>query len=161
MERKILIVYYSHSGNTKKVAESIKKVTGGTLFEIQPDPAYPADYTATLQQTRKEKQEGYTPALKHSVGDIKAYDIIFVGSPNWFSAPASPVATFLSETDLSDKTVVPFCTHGGGGEAHVLSGIAEKCPSSEVLKGLAVRSNDCGNAEAMISKWLRDINLAN
>jgi flavodoxin len=69
------------------------------------------------------------------------------------------VATFLSETDLSGKTVVSFCTHGGGGEAHVLSDIAEKCPFPEVLNGLAIYSNDCGNAEAMISKWLRDINL--
>jgi flavodoxin len=161
MEKKILIAYYSHSGNTKKVAESIKKVTGGTLFEIQPDPEYPADYNTTLQQARKEKLNGYTPALKYSVGDIKAYEIIFVGSPNWFGALASPVATFLSETDLPGKTVLPFCTHGGGGEAHVLSGIAEKCPSSEVLNGLAIYSNDCGNAAAMISKWLRDIDLMN
>jgi flavodoxin len=161
MERKVLIACYSHSGNTKKVAESIKKVTGGTLFEIQPDPVYPADYNATVRQARDEKERGYTPALKHSIGDIKVYDITFVGSPNWFGAPASPVATFLSETDLSGKTVVPFCTHGGGGEAHVLSGIAEMCPSSEVLKGLAIRSSDCGNAEAMISKWLRDIKLVN
>jgi flavodoxin len=159
MERKVLIAYYSHSGNTKIVAESIKKATSGTLFEIQPDPAYPADYNATIRQARTEKQRGYTPALKYSVGDIKVYDIIFVGSPNWFGAPASPVVTFLSETDLSGKTAVPFCTHGGGGEAHVLSGIAEKCPLSEVLKGLAIYSNDCGNAEAMISKWLRDIKL--
>lgn len=161
MERKILITCYSHSGNTKKVAESIMKMTGGTLFEIQPDPAYPADYNATVQQARSEKQRGYTPALKHSVGDIKVYDIVFVGSPNWFSAPASPVVTFLSEADLSGKTVVPFCTHGGGGEAHVLSGIAEKCPLSKVLKGLAIYGNGCGDAEATVSKWLRDIKLVN
>lgn len=161
MERKILVACYSHSGNTKKIAESIMKMTGGTFFEIQPDPAYPADYNATVRQARSEKQRGYTPALKRSVGDIKVYDIVFVGSPNWFSAPASPVSTFLSETDLSGKTVVPFCTHGGGGEAHVLSGIAEKCPLSEVLKGLAIYGNGCGDAEAAVSKWLRDIKLVN
>ena len=113
---KILIAYYSWSGHTKKVAEAIQNEIGGDLFEIQPETAYSDDYKTVVDQAKKEINEGYRPALKNNVANIAQYDIVFIGSPNWWGTIAPVVSTFVEQNDLSGKTVVPFITHGSGGE---------------------------------------------
>lgn len=114
IDEKILVVYFSHSGNTRTVAEQITRSTGADLFEIQPQEAYPTDYHSVVNQAKKEINTNHRPALKNDVQDFDKYDIIFIGSPNWWSTIAPPVATFLERHDFSGKTIVPFMTHGGG-----------------------------------------------
>ena len=114
---KVLVAYYSWGGNTKYAAAQIQKATGGTLFEIKPARPYPAEYRECTVQAKKEIQEGFRPELASRVEDIGKYDVIFIGSPNWWSTIAPPVAAFLASYDLSGKTVIPFVTHGGGGMA--------------------------------------------
>ncbi|MDL2297229.1 NAD(P)H-dependent oxidoreductase, partial [Bacteroidales bacterium OttesenSCG-928-E04] len=108
-EKKILVVYYSWSEgkNTETVARFIQKNTGGDIFEIIPVNDYPDDYQACVDQAKKEINEGFKPALKTKVENIESYDIIFIGTPNWWSTMAPPVATFLSEHNLKGKTVIP------------------------------------------------------
>ena len=96
---RILIVYYSRTNNTKAVAEHIRDATKGTVFEIVPERPYPQEYRATTEQAKKEINEGYRPPLKTNLDSIKDYDVIFVGTPNWWSTMAPPVATFLSSHD--------------------------------------------------------------
>ena len=115
MTEHVLVAYFSRSGNTRKIANLIHQEVGGTLYEIQPQVPYPNSYDAVVDQAKKEIQAGYKPALQSTLDHIESYDTIFVGSPNWWSTIAPPVTTFLSEYDLSGKTIVPFCTHGGGG----------------------------------------------
>ncbi|HOQ51880.1 MAG TPA: flavodoxin, partial [Candidatus Atribacteria bacterium] len=119
MRGNILIAYYSRSGNTRKLAQLIHQKVGGTVHEIQPEIPYPASYNATVEQAKKEIQAGFRPPLKTKIEHIEAYDTIFLGSPNWWSTIAPPVATFLEENDLSGKTIIPFCTHGGGGRGRI------------------------------------------
>ena len=118
---KILIAYYSWSGHTKKVAEAIQNEIGGDLFEIQPETAYSDDYKTVVDQAKKEINEGYRPALKNNVANIAQYDIVFIGSPNWWGTIAPVVSTFVEQNDLSGKTVVPFITHGSGGEQNTIT----------------------------------------
>ncbi|NIV37833.1 MAG: flavodoxin, partial [Anaerolineae bacterium] len=103
---RILIVYYSYSpsGNTRRIADLIRQEVGGTVHEIEPEAPYPRSYDATVDQAKGEIQSGYKPPLKSDLDSAKAYDTIFVGSPNWWSTIAPPVATFLSQHDLSGKT---------------------------------------------------------
>ncbi len=150
----ILIAYYSRSGNTRRIAKLIHDEVGGTIFEIQPEISYPDDYDSVLAQAKKEIQSGYMPALKSKIEDINAYDTIIIGSPNWWSTIAPPVAAFLSEYDLSGKTIVPFCTHGGGGQAGVLKGIAGLCSGSTVLTGFDIYGNGGSDAKGSVSVWL-------
>lgn len=82
IDEKILVVYFSHSGNTRTVAEQITRSTGADLFEIQPQEAYPTDYHSVVNQAKKEINNNHRPALKNDVQDFDKYDIIFVGSPN-------------------------------------------------------------------------------
>ena len=155
IDQPILIVYYSHSGNTRKIANLIHQEVGGTIHEIQPEVPYPNSYNAVVDQAEKEMQAGYKPALQSTLDHIESYDTIFVGSPNWWSTIAPPVATFLSEYDLSRKTIAPFCTHGGGGLGRVGEDIAKLCPHSTVLSSFEVYGSGGVDAQARVSAWLR------
>ena len=91
---KVLVAYFSHSGNTREVARQISEATGGDLFEIVPATPYPTEYRAVVDQGKKEIEAGVRPALKNPVGDLSQYDVIFVGSPCWWATIAPPVATW-------------------------------------------------------------------
>ena len=153
---KILIVYFSHSGNTRIVAEKIKNATGGAIFEIIPTIAYPTDYNTVVDQAKKEISKGYKPELKSKINNIEQYDIIFVGSPNWWSTFAPPVATFLSSYNFNGKTIVPFITHEGSEMGHSVADIKKLCPKANVLNGLAIKGTKVNNSDTEISKWLKE-----
>jgi flavodoxin len=156
----VLVAYFSRSGNTRRIAYLIHQQVGGTLHEIQPEEPYPDSYNATVDQAKKEIQAGYRPALRSTLDDIESYDTVFVGSPNWWNTIAPPVATFLSENDLLAKTIVPFCTHGGGGLGRIGQDIARLCPQSTVLSSFEIYGSGGGNAQARVSAWLSSSRLS-
>jgi flavodoxin len=156
----ILIVYYSHSGNTGKVAALIQKQVGGTLFPLEPETPYPADYAKVVELSKQEIPAGHKPPLKTKAPDLAEFDTVFVGSPNWLNTIAPPVATFLAENDLSGKKVVPFATYGGGGLGKIAEDIAKLCPKSTVLESIALSRDGGAGAEEAISGWLKKIGLA-
>ena len=154
---KTCIVYYSHSGNTRQFAQLIAKQIQGDCFEILPEKAYPESYNAVVKQAKKEIRAGFLPALQSTVPDITAYDAVLIGTPNWWSTIAPPIATFLKSNAFTGKKVVPFCTHGGGGFGHIERDIEKYCPSSDVLSGLAVYAGSCKETE--IRNWLCSIGV--
>lgn len=158
---KVLVVYYSYSGNTRAVAGQIAEATGADVFEIVPAKPYPADYQALVDQAKREISAGYRPALKTAPGDLENYDVIFIGSPNWWSTVAPPVASFLANYDLSGKTLVPFMTHGGGRMGHSVADIQKLCPGATLLEALAVSGSRAKNAENEVRTWLRKIKIVN
>jgi flavodoxin len=157
--KKILVAYFSHSGNTRVIAQLIKDATGGDLYEIQPQKDYPADYQTVVNQAKREINSNYRPVLKTKIRNIESYDIIFIGSPNWWSTIAPPVATFLTSYQLEGKTIIPFMTHGGGGMGHSVSDIKKLCPRSVVLEGLPVNGSMVSRAESDVLKWLREMKI--
>ena len=161
MTKKILIAYMTHSGNTRAIANIIHNVIGGITFEIQPEVPYPNSYNAVVEQAKKEIKAGYRPALKTDLNSIEAYDTIFIGSPNWWSTIAPPITTFLSAHDWSRKTVVPFCTHGGGGKGQIIKDIAKLCPGATVLGGIDVFGRGSRDTQAKVSAWLANLGISN
>jgi len=157
MKGKILIVYYSHSGNTAKMAELITKQIDGTLCELMPEKAYPNDYNSVLQQSKEEIASGFHPKLKNDFSQLESYGTVFIGTPNWCSTIAPPLATFLDNQDLAGKTVIPFCTHGGGSWGRMERDIADLCPDFRILKGLAVYG--VNSSEERIIDWLKEIGI--
>lgn len=159
-EKKILVVYYSlRNGNTRVVAEQIQKSMGGDLFRIETVNTYPTEYNAVTEQAKKELESGYKPALKTTVKDIAQYDVIFIGSPCWWSTTAPAVRTFLSSYDLSGKTIVPFMTHEGSGMGHSEADIKKLCPKSSVLEGLPIRGSAVKESQNAVDMWLRKIKM--
>ena len=130
-DKKILVVYYSRTGTTAQIARYIQESTNADIFEIIPVNAYPDDYDSMTEQAKKEINEGYLPPIKGGLSNISDYDVIFIGSPCWWSTIAPPVSTFLSQHDLAGKTVVPFSTHGGSGLANNAIDTAKKSKRSK------------------------------
>lgn len=158
-ENNIIVAYFSHSGNTRVIADQIHEIVGGDIFEIVAVDPYSRDYDEVVEQARKELSEKYRPKLKAKVEKMSSYEVVFVGYPNWWGTIPMPVATFLSEYDLSGKTIVPFCTNEGSGMGRSVTDIKEICPESAVLDGLAVRGGTVKNAQNEVSGWLRKIGM--
>jgi flavodoxin len=152
-QSKILVAYFSHTGNTKAVAEEIKKQTGADIYEIVPQKAYPTDYKLVVEQAKTEIERDYRPPLKSKTIDIKKYDIIVVGSPCWWSTMAPPVATFLTSYNFSGKKIAPFMTHEGSRFGNTLNDIKSLCPKATLLEGMTIRGSEVGNAKEQIAKW--------
>lgn len=151
-----LVVYYSQTATTRRLAEIIATATGADLVEIIPDKAYPDDYEATIEQARVEFRDNIRPTLRSAPDDIAAYDTIFVGSPNWYSTYAPPVLAFLEAHDFTGKKLVPFNTNGGGGAGSMPRDLATECPGAEVLKGIFLSG---GIDEVRVGEWLQDIGV--
>jgi flavodoxin len=154
----ILIAYYSWAGSTRRIAEQLHAKAGGQLFEILPQAAYPGDYNACVAQAKKEIQAGLKPELKTKLEDVKPFDIILLGTPNWWSSIAPPVAAFLSAYDLSRKTIAPFLCHGGGGQGHIVKDIEKLCPHSSVLPCLAI-SGKATPSDGELAAWLKQAGI--
>ncbi len=154
---KILIAFYSWSGNTRYAAEQIQKATNGTLFEIKPKQAYPKDYAECVTQAKKEIQAGFKPELASDVENFSQYEIVFVGTPNWWSTMAPPVFAFLSSHDFKGKTVVPFVTHGTGGMARCETDMRAACPGSNFLPGKAFYGNRIYDAASELTQWASSV----
>ena len=152
MTEKILIAYYSHTGNTKSVAEKIQSLIGGDLFEIKTTQTYPANYNDLINQAQIEKQNNVMPKLVESI-DISDYDKIFIGTPVWWYTFATPIRTFLAENDFSGKTIVPFCTHGGGGASSTYTDIQGLCPNAVVEEGFTSYQDSAKLSD--IEAWLK------
>lgn len=156
-KEKILIVYFSHTGNTRRIAEQIHRNIGGDLVEIEIIDPYPEDHGEILEQARKEINAGYRPALKTKVENMSEYTVCLLGYPNWWGTIPAPVSTFLEEHDLSGKTIAPFCTHGTGGLARTVDAVGKACPDSKVLDALGISNNRVAEAESEVTEWLSHI----
>ena len=154
--QKILIVYYSWSGNTETVAKEIQKQTKGDIFKIEPVKPYPTEYKSCTEQAKKEIKDDYKPAIKGKVENINSYDIIYIGTPNWWSTLAPPVKTFLTSYDLSGKTIMPFVTHGSGGEARCISDMKKIVPKANFKKGLAMNGSKVNKCQPEVEKWVKE-----
>ena len=156
---KILIVFYSHSGNTRKIAECIQQNTQGDLFEIEPVSDYPTSYNTVVEQAKKEIQRGFRPEIKAMPEGFESYDTVFVGSPIWWHTMAPPIATFLAGAEWSGKTVVPFSTHGGGGAGRMEADVATLCGGADCKPGLVVSGSGGGKLAQQVAEWVRTIGL--
>ena len=150
--KKTLVAFYSHSGVTKKAAGQIHAIVGGDLFEIVEQNPYPRNYNAVVEQAKREIAQGYQPPLKDDLPEMSKYDVIFVGSPNWWSTIAPPVATFLSSADFGHKIIIPFITHGGGGLNRTVGDMKKLAQGANILDGFDA------NHAARIPAWLETLN---
>lgn len=156
---RILIAYFSKTGNTEEAARQIQSVTDGDLFEITVAEPYPDSYQATVERARQELDSNARPALSSTVESMEDYDVILVGYPIWWHTEPMAINTFLESYDLAGKMILPFCTSGG-------SGIEESMPDMRRIgeaQGAVVGTGLTANSldEGMIASWLQEngINL--
>ena len=153
---KVLVLYYSQTGNTQAVAEEIAAKLGAESEAIAPVVAYDGDFQATIERSRQELESGTLPEIKPLSHKVADYDIIFLGYPVWFGTYAPPVSAFLEGVDLSGKKVVPFCTFGSGGLDSSSRDLQEKFPDAEILPGYGVRAARMAALPAEVDRFLKE-----
>lgn len=152
--KKALVVYYSLFQNTMNLAFEIADQVDGDIRELIPESNYSFDYNTAVKEVRNQIERGFCPRLISGNEPVDDYETIFIGTPNWFKTLAPPVMSFIRQHDLSGKTIIPFCTHGGGGFGHIEKDIAKECPDSIIVPGIAVN----GNADHdEVKKWIDSI----
>lgn len=159
-DRKVLVVYFSHTGNTQTIAGYIHDTVKSDLVEIEPVDAYTDDYDTLLAQVRQEVAAAYCPPIATNIEDIASYDVIFVGYPIWVETAAPPVRSFLTGHDLAGKTVVPFCTSGTSSAEASYRLVSSLCPRSTILEGIQIRRGTYDTAYERVAEWLQKIGIA-
>lgn len=146
-------------GNTEYVASIIKEATNADLFEIKTAYKYPASHQPLIDAAKKEANAKARPHLVNHIQNIAQYDVIFVGFPNWWYDMPMPVYSFFDENDLSGKTIVPFCTHGGSRFSDAISTIHKIEPQATVFDGYAIERDHVANSKEGILHWLKQIDI--
>ncbi len=152
--KKTLIVFYSWGGNTRGIARKIQQKLGCDIFEIELVKPYSTDYNTVLEEAQRDQRNQARPAIKNKVSDFSKYDTIILGYPNWWASIPMPIATFLESYDFTGKTVIPFCSNGGGKLGQSVSAITKLVPDAKVQNPLSVYYSGGSSLDADLNKWL-------
>ena len=148
-ENKVLVAYFSNTGNTEEAAQRIAEYTGGDLAEIQ----RAEEYGDLYEEAEAEILDGVHPEITVSVDNVEGYNTIFVGYPIWWDEAPAMIGTFLSDYDFAGKTIIPFCTSASDEIDNSLHIFSELCPDAEIAEGLT--ANDLDDIEP----WLQSLGL--
>lgn len=152
--RKVLVAYFSATGNTQRVAERIAELTGADTYSIEAAEPYAENPYDDTERIQNEAYNNLRPGVGNLPESLDEYDVIFVGTPVWWHFPAMVACTFLENYDLSGKTIVPFFTYGSASWLDACEAkIQEVTPDSEHLP--VYRDNNANGVES----WLGEIGM--
>ncbi|BDH45881.1 flavodoxin [Salmonella enterica subsp. enterica serovar Choleraesuis] len=154
---RVLVAYFSRSGNTRVIAGVIHRSLNTDLFEIEPATPYPEDYFQTVEQAKKERERGARPALKESIADIFRYETVYLGFPIWGTSVPPVVQTFLSSHDFAGKLLIPFITHGGYGKGDSDDILTTLAPAARREKPLIIECDQERRTTETVTRWLETI----
>ena len=159
---KTLVVYYSASGNTERVAKDIAEAAGADLFEIVPTEVYTnddLDWTNPDSRVSREHDDESlrdVPLTTTEVPDWNSYDTVFIGYPIWWGIAAWPVDTFAKNNDFTGKTVIPFATSSSSGMGQSGSLLADMAGTGEWQEGQRFSS---GVSSDDVQSWVNGLGL--
>ena len=159
---KTLVVYYSASGNTERVAKDIAEAAGADLFEIVPTEVYTSDdldWTNPDSRVSREHDDESlrdVPLTTTEVPDWDSYDTVFIGYPIWWGIAAWPVDTFVKSNDFTGKTVIPFATSSSSGMGQSGSLLADMAGTGEWQEGQRFSS---GVSSDDVQSWVNGLGL--
>ena len=172
-EGKAIVVYFSHTGenysvgvikegNTAKVAKVIAAKTGADIYEIKEAKPYPQSYDECIDVAKKELKDKARPEIAGDLPDLTGYQVVYLGSPNWWGDCPMIVYTFLEKSKIEGKTILPFCTHEGSGLGSTAKNIQKAFPGAKVeLNGFSLRGvtaqKDAKATEEAVDKWLKTL----
>lgn len=156
---KVLVVYFSWSGNSRTLAGYAREITGVDIFEIVPAQPYPSQYRATTQQAREEQNNDYLPEIKNKINNLSSYNTIILVYPNWWGTIPQIAKRFLQDNDFSGKTIAPICAHAGARMGRSVADIRAVCPNSTITEGLDVGGGSVGSARNTVRDWINKIGV--
>lgn len=147
-------------GNVEYIAGAIQQTTGGDLFAIETVQTYPAKHDDLTAFARDEQGQSARPELSTQIENLAEYEIVFLGYPNWWADLPMPLYTFLDTYDLTGKTIIPFCPHGGSGFSNTINTIAQHEPGATVsTEGFTISRNDVPGSTEQVIAWVESLNL--
>lgn len=159
MSRK-LVAYFSASGVTAKVAESLSEAIGADLYEIEPEVPYTkADLDWMDKQSRSTiemNDPASRPSIKEMRDNMDDYDTVFVGFPVWWYVAPTIINTFLESYDLTGKTIIPFATSGGSGMGKTNEKLKSSCPNSKLIEGKVFKKSA---SKSELAAWVDGLKL--
>lgn len=169
---KNLVVYFSRpyeqygvgnisEGNTAIIAKMIAEKVDADIFEVKlKNDTYPTTYTPLTEVALKEKKAGVRPEIIGNVENFADYDIVFLGTPNWWADLPMALYTFMESVDWSGKKVAPFVTHEGSGLSSIPNKI-EQVTGAKMLTGFElyghIAQNEHEKAEQKLDEWLKKL----
>lgn len=156
----VLVVYYSVTGNTERVANSIAEATGGDLFEIEPTEPYTDDdlnwndESSRVSREYEDESLRDVPLVNTTVDGWDDYDTVFIGYPIWWGIAAWPVDGFVEANDFSDKTVIPFATSASSGMGQSGELLADLAGTGDWQDGMRFSS---GAGDDEVQEWVETL----
>lgn len=156
----VLVVYYSATGNTERVANSIAEATGGDLFEIEPTEPYTDDdlnwndESSRVSREYEDESLRDVPLVNTTVDGWDDYDTVFIGYPIWWGIAAWPVDGFVEANDFSDKTVIPFATSASSGMGQSGELLADLAGTGDWQDGMRFSS---GAGDDEVQEWIETL----
>lgn len=154
-----LVVYFSATGNTEKIANMIANVTSSEAIELVPQDQYTDEdlnyHNDNSRANREQNDDIVRPEIANNIKNLDLYDTIYLGYPIWWGDVPKIILTFLDTYDLSGKTVIPFCTSGSSGISTSVNTLRNYNLNMKVLDGRRFSSS---TNEDEVSSWINEIN---
>ncbi len=152
---RVLVVYFSATGNTKAAAEKIAKITGADLYEILAKEPYSDDdlnwHDSDSRSTKEQNDSTVRPEIGSEPLSLEGYTTIYVGYPIWWGEEPRILDTFVESYDFSGITMIPFCTSSSSGIGRSGKNLAEHAGSGNWLDGARFASNV---SEETLTSWI-------
>lgn len=159
MSRK-LVAYFSASGVTAKVAETLSEAIGADLYEIEPEVPYTKEDLDWMDKQSRSTIEMNDPASRPAIAgkrdNMDDYDTVFVGFPIWWYVAPTIINTFLESYDLTGKTIIPFATSGGSGMGKTNEKLQPSCPNSKLIEGKVFKKSA---SKSELAAWVEGLKL--
>ena len=154
-ETKTLVLYYSQTGVTKKVAEALQKQLYADIEAIEVTKPYNGTYQDTISRCITEMKSNELPHIRPLKSDLKKYDTIFIGYPIWFGTYARPVITLVNTFKFAGKRIIPFCTFGSGGLVESTEHIKKALPMAHIGEGFGIREARISKLNSELDRFLK------
>lgn len=157
MSRK-LVAYFSASGVTAKLAETLSEAIGADLYAIEPEVPYTKADLNWMNKNSRSSMEMKDPASRPAIAgkrdNMDEYDTIFVGFPIWWYVAPTIINTFLESYDFTGKTIIPFATSGGSGMGKTNEKLQPSCPGAKLVEGKVWKKNAKADE---LAAWAEDL----
>ena len=156
-QKKVLVAYFSHTGNTEFVAKKIQGMLSADILEIKTVERYPEEHGPCSEIAGRQLKANYRPKLQPIPLNPENYDIIFLGYPIWWHTMPMACWAFLESYDFAGKIVAPFCTHAGAGLANSIRDIQKLIPDSTLLTGFQTTDARSDRLQKDLSDWIEKL----
>ena len=157
---KKLVAYFSPTGTTARLAQTLADAIGADIFEIRPEKPYERADLNWMDKNARSTVEMNDPASRPSIAakrdNMADYDVVFVGFPIWWYVAPTIINTFLESYDLTGKTVVTFATSGGSGMGKTLERLAPSCQGAKLVEGKVFRA---GASAEQLAAWAENLGV--